>query len=134
MSDTLQLTTRIVVAHVTNNRVGADRLPELIRSVFQALAKAGQPEPGTKPRQPAVPVKKSVFDDRIVCLECGKSFRTLNRHLQVEHNLTKDEYRQRFALSQDYPFVAPDYAESRSQIAKRIGLGRKPRAKVRRKR
>lgn len=126
MSNTLSLTAQIVAAHVTNNGIEAERLPELIRSVFQALTAAGQPQPEARAKEPAVPVKKSVFDDYIVCLECGKDFRTLNRHLRVEHSLTKDEYRERFALPHDYPLVAPEYSEARAAVAKTIGLGRKP--------
>lgn len=122
---TLDLTAQIVSAHVGKNPVEADQLPALIRSVFDALAKAGQPEPEAKVTEPAVPVKKSVFNDHIVCLECGKGFKTLKRHLQTEHGITTDVYRQRFALPHDYPLVAPAYAEARAEIAKHIGLGRK---------
>ena len=121
---TLDLTAQIVSAHVAKNSVGADQLPDLIRSVFDALNKAGQPESEAKVKEPAVPVKKSVFDDHIVCLECGKSFKMLKRHLETDHNLTTGEYRQRYALARDYPMVAPAYAQARAEIAKKIGLGR----------
>lgn len=136
MSDTttLDLTAQIVSAHVGKNLVETDQLPALIRSVFDALAKAGQPEPEATVREPAVPVKKSVFDDHIVCLECGKGFRMLKRHLEREHGLTTDEYRQRFVLPRDYPLVAPEYAATRATIAKNIGLGRKAGTKGGKKR
>lgn len=125
MSETvLDLTTRIVAAHVSRNATDADQLPELIRAVHAALLQAAQPQVQPASRDPAVPVKKSVFQDHIVCLECGKSFRTLKRHLQIDHNLTTDEYRDRFALPRDYPLVAPEYAETRSAIARKLGLGR----------
>ena len=122
---TLDLTAQIVSAHVGKNAVEADQLPALIRSVFDALTKAGQPEPQAKVKEPAVPVKKSVFDDHIVCLESGKGFRTMRRHLKTEHGITTDEYRQRFALPRNYPLVALAYAEARAEIARNIGLGRK---------
>jgi len=133
-STTLDLTAQIVSAHVGKNRVEADQVPALIRGVFDALTKAGQPEPQAKVKEPAVSVKKSVFDDHIVCLECGKGFRTIKRHLQTEHGITTDQYRQRFALPYDYPLVAPEYAKSRAAIAKKIGLGRKTGRKPTRKR
>ena len=131
---TLDVTAQIVSAYVGNNPVETDPVPALIRSVFDALAKAGQTESGVQPREPAVPVKKSVFDDHIVCLECGKGFRTMKRHLQTEHGISTDDYRQRFALTRDYPLMAPAYAEARSEIARSIGLGRKTGAKRGRKR
>ena len=125
MSETvLDLTTKIVAAHVSRNPTEADQLPELIRSVHAALLQAAQPQAQISAREPAVPVKKSVFQDHIVCLECGKSFRTLKRHLQIDHNLTTDDYRERYGLPRDYPLVAPDYAETRSAIARKLGLGR----------
>lgn len=120
----LDLTTKIVAAHVSRNQTDPDQLPELIRSVHAALLQAAQPQAQVSAREPAVPVKKSVFQDHIVCLECGKSFRTLKRHLQIDHNLTTDDYRERYALPRDYPLVAPDYAETRSAIARKLGLGR----------
>ena len=131
--DALALTARIVSAHVSNNRTDQEQLISLISSVYDALTKAGQPQEEPHINQPAVPVKKSVFDDHIVCLECGKEFKTLKRHLQTDHKLTTDDYRKRFRLPQDYPLVAPEYAERRSKLAKKIGLGR-DRAKRGRKR
>lgn len=120
----LDLTSKIVAAHVSRNPTSPEQLRELIRSVHGALVLASRPEPETPAREPAVPVKKSVFQDHIVCLECGKSFRTLKRHLQIDHDLTADEYRDRFSLPREYPLVAPDYAEARSAIARKLGLGR----------
>jgi len=124
MADTLELTTQIVAAHVANNRIEPDQLPELIRSVFGALNSAGQPPEEAKTKEPAVPVKKSVFNDHLVCLECGGNFKILKRHLQSDHDLTLEQYRERFGLPRDYPMVAPEYAEMRSSLAKEIGLGR----------
>lgn len=130
----LTLTAQIVSAHVGRNAVDAEQLPELIRSVFDALATAGQTEPDAQVKQPAVPVKKSVFEDRIVCLECGRAFKMLKRHLRMNHNLGMDDYRRRFGLSWDYPMVAPAYTQTRSSIAKQFGLGRaRPRAAGRKK-
>jgi predicted transcriptional regulator len=122
--DALALTARIVSAQVSNNSTAPAELIGLIASVYDALTKAGQPSEEPKTKEPAVPVKKSVFNDHIVCLECGKGFKILKRHLQADHHLTTDEYRTRFALPHDYPMVAPEYAEKRSTLAKKIGLGR----------
>jgi len=121
---TLDLTAQIVSAHVANNDVDAEQVPALIQEVYRALAQAGTAEAQPQTREPAVPVKKSVFDDHVVCLECGKSFRVLKRHLECDHNLSVDQYRERFSLPRDYPLVAPEYAETRSRLAKQIGLGR----------
>ena len=104
MSETvLDLTTKIVAAHVSRNPTEPDQLPELIRAVHAALLQAAQPQAQISAREPAVPVKKSVFQDHIVCLECGKSFRTLKRHLQIDHNLTTDDYRERYGLPPHVP-------------------------------
>lgn len=121
---TLDLTAQIVSAHVANNDVDADQLPGLIQEVYRALAQAGQPAAQPQTREPAVPVKKSVFDDHVVCLECGKNFRVLKRHLETDHNMSVEQYRERFTLPRDYPLVAPEYAATRSRLAKQIGLGR----------
>lgn len=135
MPDTLDLTSRIVAAHLAHNQVDHAQIPELIRSVHAALTNADQPPEEAKPKEPAVPVKRSVFNDHLVCLECGADFKVLKRHLQTDHNLTVDDYRQRFSLPRDYPIVAPDYAEMRSKLARQIGLGQGGRAarKARRK-
>lgn len=121
-------TSNIVAAYVANNSVAAADLPALIESVFRALSMAGASEGTTatdKP-QPAVPVKKSVAEDYIICLEDGKKLKMLKRHLKTRYNMTPDEYRQRWNLPSDYPMVAPAYAEQRSALALKIGLGRKP--------
>ncbi len=123
----LGLTAQIVSAHVSNNSVSTDSLPSLIQDVFRTLSAVGkEPVPAEKP-QPAVPVKKSVFPDYIVCLEDGKKLKMLKRHLKTSYDLTPDQYRERWGLGQDYPMVAPNYAHHRSSLAKKIGLGRKPR-------
>ena len=134
MADSLELTTKIVTSHIARNSVDVERLPDLIRSVYAALSNAGKPEPETKAKEPAVPVKKSVFNDHIVCLECGKNLRVMKRHIETDHGLTVEEYRKRFGLPGDYPMVAPEYAARRSELAKEIGLGRHTQAKRGRKR
>jgi len=127
-SGVLGLTAEIVSAHVSNNPVGPDALPVLIQSVYRSLSGAGkEPVQPDKP-QPAVPVKKSVFPDHIVCLEDGKKLKMLKRHLKTAYNLTPEQYRERWGLPPDYPMVAPDYAQHRSALAKKIGLGTKPRS------
>lgn len=125
-SDVLGLTAKIVSAHVGNNQVTADALPALIQAVYRSLATAGTVE--TTPAAaliPAVPVKKSVFPDFIVCLEDGKKLKLLKRHLRTSYGMTPSEYRAKWKLSADYPMVASSYASHRSTLAKSIGLGRK---------
>lgn len=123
----LGLTAQIVSAHVSNNAVTPDALPSLINEVYKTLAGVGK-EPAQPERpQPAVPIKKSVFNDHIVCLEDGKKLKMLKRHLKTAYNLTPEQYRERWSLGPDYPMVAPDYAKHRSSLAKQIGLGTKPR-------
>lgn len=124
MTDLLDLTTEIVAAHVSRNEIEGSDIPGLIRSVYTALAKASVPEEPAKAAEPAVPIKRSVFDDHVVCLACGKSFRTLKRHLQTDHRLTLDEYRARFGLPDDHPVIASEFAAIRARIARSIGLGR----------
>src|SRR4051812_6873851 len=104
-----------------------DALPSLIQSVYRSLSTVGEVEPAAAPLQaPAVPIKKSVFPDYIVCLEDGKKLKMLKRHLQTSYGLSPDAYRTKWSLPRDYPMVAPTYAATRSGLAKRIGLGRKP--------
>ena len=124
-SDLLALTTEIVAAHVSNNTVSVGDLPQLINQVYNSLANIGSvpPAPAERP-QPAVPIKKSVNPDFIVCLEDGKKLKMLKRHLRSTYNLTPDEYRVKWGLAPDYPMVAPKYAQQRSEFAKKIGLGR----------
>ncbi len=121
----LGLTAQIVSAHVSKNSTQADALPGLIQSVFKSLAGAGAVEAPAVKLEPAVPVKKSVFPDHIVCLEDGKKLKMLKRHLATSYQMTPEQYRQRWGLPSDYPMVAPDYAARRSVLAKSIGLGRK---------
>jgi predicted transcriptional regulator len=121
----LRLAANIVSAHASNNALPADQLPVLIQQVFSALATAQQ-SAATPPRpSPAVSVRASVHQDHLVCLDCGKHFSMLKRHLMNDHQLTPDQYRQRWQLPPAYPIVAPAYAKTRSALAKRIGLGRK---------
>jgi predicted transcriptional regulator len=123
--DVLALTARIVSAHVAHNAVPLDALPALIVSVHTALAAADTaPAPGSKPL-PAVPVKRSVFADHLVCLEDGKRLIMLKRHLRTAYGMTPEQYRERWGLPHDYPMVAPNYAARRSTLARTFGLGRK---------
>jgi predicted transcriptional regulator len=125
MSDqVLTLAVQIVSAHVAHNTVLAEELPGLIHTVYTTLAQAGAPVVKTERPEPAVPVKKSVFPDHIICLEDGKKLKMLKRHLQTHYSLTPQQYRERWGLPRDYPMVAPNYAEKRSALAKSIGLGR----------
>lgn len=127
--DVLGLTAQIVSAHVSNNSVTPDALPALIQDVYRTLSGVGkEPVQPDKP-QPAVPVKKSVFPDHIVCLEDGKKLKMLKRHLKTAYNMTPEQYRERWGLPSDYPMVAPNYARHRSSLAKKIGLGTKPRGR-----
>jgi predicted transcriptional regulator len=127
-ADILGLTAQIVSAHVSNNQVGTDALPSLIQSVYRSLSTAGEAEaaPPVQAQTPAVPIRKSVFPDYIVCLEDGKKLKMLKRHLQTSYKLSPDAYRAKWGLPRDYPMVAPNYAATRSGLAKQIGLGRKP--------
>jgi predicted transcriptional regulator len=122
----LQLTAQIVGAHASHNQVTSEALLRLIESVYTTLAAVGTVAPPPEKPQPAVPVKRSVFPDHIVCLEDGKKLKMLKRHLMTTYNLTPDQYREKWGLPATYPMVAPDYAARRSVLAKKIGLGRKP--------
>jgi predicted transcriptional regulator len=125
--DLISLTSDIVAAHVSNNTIKLESVPELISAVYGALAQLGTAVEAEEVRpEPAVSVRASVKRDHLVCLEDGKKMKMLKRHLMTEHGMTPDEYRQRWGLSADYPMVAPDYAETRRDLAVRIGLGRKP--------
>ena len=126
-ADVLGLTAQIVSAHVSNNSVTPDALPALIQDVYRTLTGVGKDQPQADKPQPAVPVKKSVFADHIVCLEDGKKLKMLKRHLKTAYNMTPEQYRDRWGLPADYPMVAPNYARHRSSLAKKIGLGTKPR-------
>lgn len=123
----LSLTATIVSAHVGNNSTQSDALPVLILSIYSTLQKleAGVESLEILPPVPAVPVKRSVLDDHIICLEDGEKLKMLKRHLATSYNMTPDEYRKRWDLPADYPMVAPAYAQQRSKLARKIGLGRK---------
>jgi predicted transcriptional regulator len=121
----LALTARIVAAHIGNNYVPPDTLPALIRSVYTTLIGAGQVVVEPERQVPAVPIRKSVFADYIICLEDGQKLKMLKRHLKTAYNLTPAQYRERWGLGPDYPMVAPNYAKHRSSLAKQIGLGTK---------
>ncbi len=133
-SELLALTTEIVSAHLSNNSVAADDIPGLIQRVYRTLASVnGETTAFAERPQPAVPIKKSVTPDFIVCLEDGKKLKMLKRHLKTAYNMSPEEYRERWGLPADYPMVAPNYAKQRSTLAKEIGLGtsggKKPRVK-----
>jgi predicted transcriptional regulator len=125
--DLRALAADIVSAYVSNNTVAADQLPRLIQQVFNALGVAEQAAAAPPEVEPAVPVGRSVFPDHIVCLDCGKQFLMLRRHLRTRHNLTPQQYRQKWKLPPSYPLIAPNYAKVRSTLAKEFGLGRKRR-------
>lgn len=128
-TNVLGLTAQIVSAHVSNNPVAADSLPSLIQDVYRTLAGIGREPVQPERPQPAVAIKKSIFADHIVCLEDGKKLKMLKRHLRTAYHMSPDQYRQRWGLPADYPMVAPKYADTRSKLAKAIGLGTKPRRK-----
>lgn len=132
VADLLDLAAEIVAAHVTRNPIEGGQLPELIRSVYSALAGAGKPVETAQAR-PAVPIKQSVFNDHLVCLACGKNFRMLKRHLRIDHNLTPEGYRERFGLPPQYPLVSSNYAGLRAEVARKTGLGRNATHKKRKR-
>jgi predicted transcriptional regulator len=125
----IELTAEIVSAYVSNNTVPASDISNLINQVHGALVRvsSGQVEPQPEALKPAVSVKKSVTPEYIVCLEDGKKFKSLKRHLRTQYNLTPEQYRDKWALPPDYPMVAPNYAAARSQLAKQMGLGQQRR-------
>jgi predicted transcriptional regulator len=123
----IELTAEIVSAFVSNNNVGSSDIPALIGDVHTALQRAasGTVGPRKEPLIPAVPIKKSVTPDSIICLEDGKRFKSLKRHLRTHYDLTPEGYREKWGLPADYPMVAPNYARARSALAKQMGLGQK---------
>ncbi|MBP5858208.1 MucR family transcriptional regulator [Marivibrio halodurans] len=127
-TEILGLTSEIVAAHVSNNTVATADLPQLIEQVYKTLSQVGK---GTEVAQdkptPAVPIKKSITPDYIICLEDGKRLKMLKRHLKTAYDMTPEEYKERWNLPADYPMVAPNYAKQRSKLAKQIGLGTRPR-------
>ena len=127
-TELLSLTSEIVAAHVSNNAVSSTDLPSLIETVFNTLSTLGaEPAEPEVELKPAVPIKKSVTDDHIICLEDGKQLKMLKRHLKTAYDMTPEDYRAKWGLPASYPMVAPNYAKKRQELAKKIGLGRKPR-------
>lgn len=128
-NEIIELTADIVSAYVSNNTIGASELPQIIADVHSALSRVsgGQPVPQREELKPAVPVKKSVTPDFIICLEDGKKFKSLKRHIRTHYDLSPEEYREKWELPHDYPMVAPNYASARSQLAKKMGLGQRRR-------
>ena len=125
----IDLTASIVSAYVSNNPTQAADIPALIGQVHAALLRVstGRAEPPLEPARPAVPVKKSVTAEYLICLEDGKRFKSLKRHLRSRYNMTPEQYRDKWGLPPDYPMVAPNYAVARSQLARKMGLGQQRR-------
>jgi len=124
-SEIIEMTADIVSAYVGNNIVGAADLPNLIQSVHRALAgvSTGAEVVETAPKEPAVPLKRSITPGFLICLEDGRKFKSLKRHLRTKYNMSPEDYRAKWGLPKDYPMVAPDYAKARSELAKQMGLG-----------
>ena len=125
-AEVVQMTTQVVAAYVSHNNVGEAQIPEVIKSVYASLVGLdGHMEPGAKAKEkPAVPIKKSITPDYLICLEDGMKFKMLKRHLRATYDLSPEDYRARWGLGSDYPMVAPNYAKLRSALAKQIGLGK----------
>ena len=125
-SELLRMTTDVVSAYLGNNTVAASQISEVIGTVYEALSRLNieVTEPEAEPAKPAVPVRRSITPEYIVCLEDGKRLKMLKRHLRTTYNMTPEEYRAKWGLPADYPMVAPNYAAQRSEFAKKIGLGR----------
>lgn len=128
-AEIINLTTEIVSAYVGHNSVAATDLPALIQQVFDALIRAadGVGQGPVEKMEPAVAIRKSITPDYLICLEDGKKFKSLKRHLKTHYNLDPDEYRKKWRLPSDYPMVAPNYAQARSRLAKKMGLGQNGR-------
>jgi predicted transcriptional regulator len=124
-SEIIEMTADIVSAYVGNNSVSANDLPSLIQSVHRALSgvATGVETVEIAPKEPAVPVKRSITPDYLICLEDGRKFKSLKRHLRTKYNLSPEDYRAKWGLAKDYPMVAPNYAKARSDLAKQMGLG-----------
>ena len=125
----IDMTAEIVSAYVGNNEVSASELPKLVQNVYNSLndVSKGISAADAEPAKPAVSVKRSITPDYIICLEDGKKFKSLKRHLRAHYDMTPDEYRAKWGLDKDYPMVAPNYAKARSALAKQMGLGQKGR-------
>jgi predicted transcriptional regulator len=124
-SEIIEMTADIVAAYVGHNSVSAGELPSLIQSVHRALAgvSSGTEPVEAAPKEPAVPIKRSITPDHLVCLEDGRKFKSLKRHLRTKYNMSPEDYRAKWGLAKDYPMVAPNYAKARSELAKQMGLG-----------
>jgi predicted transcriptional regulator len=134
-SEIIEMTTDIVSAYVGNNSVNAADLPALILSVHKALAQvtSGEETVVQAPQEPAVSVRKSISPDYLICLEDGRKFKSLKRHLRTKYDMSPEEYRAKWNLPKDYPMVAPNYAKARSELAKQMGLGQGGRKPARRR-
>ncbi len=128
-SSYIQLTANIVSAYVSNNTVPSAEIPNLIGQIHSALLRVsgGQTPSPAEPLKPAVPLKRSITSDYLICLEDGKKFKSLKRHLRTQYKMTPEQYREKWGLPPDYPMVAPNYAAARSQLAKQMGLGQQRR-------
>ncbi|MET0293606.1 MAG: MucR family transcriptional regulator [Phenylobacterium sp.] len=135
-SEVIEMAADIVSAYVGNNSVSAAELPGLIQSVHRALAgiSTGGEVVESAPKEPAVPVRRSITPDFLICLEDGRKFKSLKRHLRTKYNMSPEEYRAKWSLPKDYPMVAPNYAKARSDLAKQMGLGQGGRQAARKKR
>ncbi len=124
-AEIIEMTAEIVAAYVENNTISTTDLPALIQSVHKALTSVstGAEAVEAAPKEPAVPVRRSITPDHLVCLEDGRKFKSLKRHLRTKYNLSPEDYRAKWGLSKDYPMVAPNYAKARSELAKQMGLG-----------
>lgn len=131
-AELIDMTAEIVSAYIGNNSIAPDEIAGLINKVFAALAgvHGSETAPFEKP-EPAVPIRKSITPDHLVCLEDGKKFKSLKRHLRTHYNLTPEQYREKWGLPRDYPMVAPNYAQARSRLAKKMGLGQNGRRRRR---
>lgn len=125
----VELTSKIAAAYVGNHAISVSELPHLVNIISDAISRAAGPEKNenSPALAPAVPIKKSVKPDSITCLECGKTLRTLKRHLDADHGLSVADYKAKWGLPSEYPVVAPNYAKARSELARKLGLGRKAR-------
>jgi predicted transcriptional regulator len=135
-TEVIEMTADIVSAYVGNNSVSAAELPTLIQSVHRALAgiSSGGEVVEAVPKEPAVPIRRSITPDYLICLEDGRKFKSLKRHLRTKYNMSPEEYRAKWGLPKDYPMVAPNYAKARSDLAKQMGLGQGGRQAARKKR
>ena len=124
-SEIIEMTAEIVAAYVENNTLATADLPALIQSVHRALAgiASGNEAVESTPKEPAVPIRRSITPDHLVCLEDGRKFKSLKRHLRTKYNMSPEDYRAKWGLAKDYPMVAPNYAKARSELAKQMGLG-----------